>query len=270
MHKPFIRQTVRLVDATAAGGRLHTWNDLLATFPGLHRRQDRPHERRRLVAGRGRARRRRHDLRDAARRRDARRPERRPRGAARLGALALPDRLGDRRRAHVRHGADRVREPAGPRSSPRSPRSASSASSGRSSSGSSSPSRSSCRCGKGQRLGEVQVLDRGKRARPLAARRRDAVERPGALGRVGFYAGRTLDHLGGSSRDRHRHAERRARPHADRAELPARPPPPRERGADARRRQGHQRRARAEAARRPGRRDRPRRRPHRARASSRS
>ena len=50
---------------------------------------------------------------------------------------------------------------------------------------------------KGQRLGEVQVLDRGKviASSPLVAA--NAVERPGRLGRVGFYAGRTLDHLGG-------------------------------------------------------------------------
>ena len=50
---------------------------------------------------------------------------------------------------------------------------------------------------KGQRLGEVQILDRGAviARSPLVAA--TAVERPGALGRVGFYAGRTLDHLGG-------------------------------------------------------------------------
>lgn len=35
MRKPFIRQTVRLVDAAAAGRRLHTWNDLLTTFPNV-------------------------------------------------------------------------------------------------------------------------------------------------------------------------------------------------------------------------------------------
>ena len=35
MRKPFIRETVRLVDATAAGRSLHTWNDLLSTFPHL-------------------------------------------------------------------------------------------------------------------------------------------------------------------------------------------------------------------------------------------
>ena len=35
MNKPFIRETVRLVEAEAAGRRLHTWNDLLSTFPSL-------------------------------------------------------------------------------------------------------------------------------------------------------------------------------------------------------------------------------------------
>jgi len=35
MRKPFIRDTVRLADTTAAGRTLHTWNDLLSTFPRL-------------------------------------------------------------------------------------------------------------------------------------------------------------------------------------------------------------------------------------------
>jgi D-alanyl-D-alanine carboxypeptidase (penicillin-binding protein 5/6) len=35
MRKPFIRETVQQVDATAAGRSLHTWNDLLSTFPHL-------------------------------------------------------------------------------------------------------------------------------------------------------------------------------------------------------------------------------------------
>ena len=35
MNKPFIRETVRLVDATAAGRQLHTWNDLLSTSPNV-------------------------------------------------------------------------------------------------------------------------------------------------------------------------------------------------------------------------------------------
>jgi D-alanyl-D-alanine carboxypeptidase (penicillin-binding protein 5/6) len=49
----------------------------------------------------------------------------------------------------------------------------------------------------GQRLGEVQVLDRGRvvARSPLVAA--NAVERPGLLGRVGFYAGRTMHQLGG-------------------------------------------------------------------------
>jgi serine-type D-Ala-D-Ala carboxypeptidase (penicillin-binding protein 5/6) len=50
---------------------------------------------------------------------------------------------------------------------------------------------------KGQRLGEVQVLAGGAviARSPLIAA--NAVEKPGVVGRVGFYAGRTLDHLGG-------------------------------------------------------------------------
>ena len=35
MRKPFIRETVQIVDVTAAGRNLHTWNDLLSTFPKL-------------------------------------------------------------------------------------------------------------------------------------------------------------------------------------------------------------------------------------------
>lgn len=35
MKQPFIRETVRIVDTTVAGRRLHTWNDLLSTFPNV-------------------------------------------------------------------------------------------------------------------------------------------------------------------------------------------------------------------------------------------
>ena len=36
MHRPIVRSIVRMQRATIAGGRvLHTWNDLLATFPGV-------------------------------------------------------------------------------------------------------------------------------------------------------------------------------------------------------------------------------------------
>lgn len=50
---------------------------------------------------------------------------------------------------------------------------------------------------KGQRLGEVQVLDRGRVIARSALVAASTIERPGRLGRIGFYAGRTLDHLGG-------------------------------------------------------------------------
>ena len=49
----------------------------------------------------------------------------------------------------------------------------------------------------GQRLGEVRVYDRGRlvASSPLVASR--SVERPGTAGKVGWYARRTLHHLGG-------------------------------------------------------------------------
>jgi D-alanyl-D-alanine carboxypeptidase len=49
----------------------------------------------------------------------------------------------------------------------------------------------------GQRLGTVRVYDRGMlvATAPLVADR--SIARPGLLGRVGWYAGRTLDHIGG-------------------------------------------------------------------------
>jgi serine-type D-Ala-D-Ala carboxypeptidase (penicillin-binding protein 5/6) len=50
---------------------------------------------------------------------------------------------------------------------------------------------------KGQRLGEVRVYDRGRlvASSPLVAAR--SVELPGTAGKVGWYAKRTLHHLGG-------------------------------------------------------------------------
>jgi serine-type D-Ala-D-Ala carboxypeptidase (penicillin-binding protein 5/6) len=50
---------------------------------------------------------------------------------------------------------------------------------------------------KGQELGSVRVYDRGKLVSrvPLVADR--AIDRPGTLGRIGWYAGRTLDHIWG-------------------------------------------------------------------------
>jgi D-alanyl-D-alanine carboxypeptidase len=49
----------------------------------------------------------------------------------------------------------------------------------------------------GQRLGEVHVYDRGKliASSPLVASR--SVEQPGTAAKVGWYAKRTVHHLGG-------------------------------------------------------------------------
>ena len=63
--------------------------------------------------------------------------------------------------------------------------------------------------------------------------------------------------------DPHRHPQRGDRPHRRGAQLPPRPPPPRGREPHRRRRQGDQRRPRAEPARPPGDRHRLRRRPDR-------
>ena len=65
----------------------------------------------------------------------------------------------------------------------------------------------------------------------------------------------------GGSHDRDRDTERCDRPHAHGPELPARPPPPRQPGADARGREGDQHRASSQAARRSSRGNWSRRRP---------
>ena len=148
MHDPFIRQTVRLVDTTAAGRRLHTWNDLLSTFPnllGVKTGHTNGAGWSQVAAARGGGV---TIYATAARRRDARRPERRPDGAAALGPLALPHRLGDRRHEDVRHGTDRVREARRARGrrqarAPRDPRRAAARRARRR-----SPSRRRCPCGR--------------------------------------------------------------------------------------------------------------------------
>ena len=78
MNKPFIRETVGLVTATAAGRPLRNWNDLLSSFPnliGVKTGHTDGAGWSQVAAARGR---RRHDLRDRPRRRDPRRPQRRP------------------------------------------------------------------------------------------------------------------------------------------------------------------------------------------------
>ena len=196
MNKPFIRETVRLVDATAAGRPLRTWNDLLTTFPNLigvktghtngagwsqvaaargagvtiyatvlggETRSGRNSDLSELLAW-GLSRYRTVWAIDAGRTYGT---VRTAYGKPRVRLVAAKAAL---RVVHVeRPLVERVVAPV----------------------------EAALPVRKGQRLGEVQVLDRGKviASSPLVAA--NAVERPGRLGRVGFYAGRTLDHLGG-------------------------------------------------------------------------
>ncbi len=199
MNKPFIRETVRLVDTTAAGRPLHNWNDLLSTFPNLlgvktghtngagwsqvaatrrggvtiyatllggETREGRNEDLAQLLAW----------------------------GLSRYRTVWAID--GSRTYGSVKtaYGKPRVRLVASKPSlrvihveRPLVERVV-------------LPLEVALPVRLGQRLGEVQVLDRGAvlARSPLVAA--NAVERPGRLGRVGFYAGRTFDHLGGSSR----------------------------------------------------------------------
>lgn len=196
MNKPFIRETVRLVSTTAAGRPLYTWNDLLSTFPNLigvktgHTN----------AAGWSQV---------AAARRGGvtiyatilggETREGRNADLAELLAWGLsryrtvwavdPDRTyGTVRTAYGRSPVRLVASKPALRvvhiERPLVERVV-------------IPVEVALPVRRGQRLGEVQVLDRGKvTARsPLVAA--NAVDKPGAVGRVGFYAGRTLDHLAG-------------------------------------------------------------------------
>lgn len=196
MNKPFIRETVRLVGATAAGRQLHTWNDLLSTYPntigvktghtdgagwsqvaaargggvtiyatilGGETREGRNGDLSALLAW-GLSRYRTVWAIDGGR----------VYGIARTAYGKAPVRLVAEkpvlRVIHVeRPLLERVVVPVEVALPVR----------------------------KGQRLGEVQVVDRGTviARSPLVAA--NAVRKPGVVGRVGFYAGRTLDHLGG-------------------------------------------------------------------------
>jgi D-alanyl-D-alanine carboxypeptidase (penicillin-binding protein 5/6) len=196
MNKPFIRETVRLVDARAAGRHLRTWNDLLSTFPQLigvktghtdgagwsevaaarrggvtiyatllggTTREGRNADLAELLAW-GLSRYRTVWAIDSARTYGT---VRTAYGKSAVRVVAAKPAL---RVIHVeRPLVERVVIPVEAELPVRA----------------------------GQRLGEVQVLDRGTviARSPLVAA--NAVERPGTLGRVGFYAGRTLHHLGG-------------------------------------------------------------------------
>jgi D-alanyl-D-alanine carboxypeptidase (penicillin-binding protein 5/6) len=196
MNKPFIRETVRLVETTAAGRRLHTWNDLLSTFPNLigvktghtngagwsevaaarrggvtiyatilggESRDGRNADLAELL-GWGLSRYRTVWAIDGSR---TYATVRAPYGRPRVRLVAVKPAL---RVIHIeRPLVERVVVPVEVALPVR----------------------------RGQQLGEVQVVDRGTviARSPLVAA--NAVSRPGTLGRVGFYAGRTLDHLGG-------------------------------------------------------------------------
>ena len=196
MRKPFIRETVRLVEAAAAGRRLHTWNDLLATFPNLigvktghtagagwsqvaaaegggvtiyatllggETRAGRNTDISELLAW-GLSRYRTVWAIDGARTYGS---VRTAYGKPAVRVVAARPAL---RVVHVeRPLLERVVLPREAQLPVR----------------------------EGQRLGEVQVLDRGTVIARSALVAANAVERPDRLGRVRFYTGRTIDHLGG-------------------------------------------------------------------------
>ena len=155
-----------------------------------------------------------------------------------LGALALPRRLGRSRRARLRAVPRRRTGAGSSRSSlPRSLRRAVLV--GRplvervvAPVGVELPVR------KGQKLGEVRVYDRGRLRRALAARRLALDRRSPArsTAQAGTSGATAHNMWGWVLDDHHRHAQRRSRSHADRAELPARPAAPgKRRRPDARR-----------------------------------
>jgi serine-type D-Ala-D-Ala carboxypeptidase (penicillin-binding protein 5/6) len=196
MNKPFIRETVRLETAPAAGRLLHTWNDLLSSFPNLigvktgHTNS----------AGWSQV--------AAARR-----------GGVTIYATILGGETRDGRNADLAEllawGLSRYRTVWAIRGSH-------TYATARTAYGREpvrlvaakpalrvihverplvqrvvAPVEVELPVQDGQRLGEVQVLDRGLvlARSPLVAA--NAVEKPGAVGRFRFYAGRTLHHLGG-------------------------------------------------------------------------
>ena len=196
MNKPFIRETVRLVTATAAGRQLHTWNDLLTSFPntiGVKTGHTNGAGWSQVAAARGGG------VTIYATVLGGETREGRNADLAGLLAWGLSRYRtvwvidGERVYGTVRtaYGQDRVRLAAAKPTlrvihveRPLLEQVV-------------LPVEVALPVRKGQRLGEVRVVDRGTvvARSPLVAA--NAVEKPGVAGRVGFYAGRTLDHLGG-------------------------------------------------------------------------
>jgi serine-type D-Ala-D-Ala carboxypeptidase (penicillin-binding protein 5/6) len=196
MNKPFIRETVRLRSATAAGRTLSTWNDLLATFPrllGVKTGHTNGAGWSQVAAARG--------------------------GGVTIYATILGSETRAGRNADLAEllawGLSRYR-------TVWAVRGGHAYASARTAYGRAdvrlvaakpvlrvvhverpliervvAPVEVALPVRRGQRLGEVQVLDRGEivARSPLVAA--NGVGAPDAVGRIRFYAGRTLDHFGG-------------------------------------------------------------------------
>jgi serine-type D-Ala-D-Ala carboxypeptidase (penicillin-binding protein 5/6) len=196
MNKPFIRETVRLVETTAAGRRLHTWNDLLTTAPrviGVKTGHTNGAGWSQVAAARGGG------VTIYATLLGGETREGRNADLAQLLSWGLTRYRtvwaidGGRSYGSVRtaYGRAPVRLVAAKPAlrvirveRPLVERVV-------------APIEVALPVKQGQRLGEVQILDGGTvlARSPLVAA--NTIQRPGTFGRIGFYAGRTLDHLGG-------------------------------------------------------------------------
>ncbi len=196
MNKPFIRETVKLVDATAAGRQLHNWNDLLSSSPnviGVKTGHTDGAGWSQVAAARGGG------VTIYAALLGGETREGRNSDLSQLLVWGLSRyrtvwAIDDKRvygTARTAYGKDPVRLVAAKPAlrvihveRPLLERVV-------------MPVEVELPVRKGQRLGEVQVLDRGTviASSPLVAA--NSVSKPGVAGRVGFYARRTLDHLGG-------------------------------------------------------------------------
>jgi serine-type D-Ala-D-Ala carboxypeptidase (penicillin-binding protein 5/6) len=195
MNKPFIRETVRHVDATAAGRRLHTWNDLLSSFPstiGVKTGHTDGAGWSQVAAVRGPGITIYATILGGATRegRNGDLTELLAWGLSRYRTVWAIDRGRTYATARAPYGRDPLRLVASRPAlrvvhvgRPLVERVV-------------APVEVALPVRKGQRLGAVEVVDRGKviARSPLVAA--NAVDRPGVVGRVGFYAARTLDHLG--------------------------------------------------------------------------